>query len=232
MPEPETIAGLGQHAGGAGPLNGRDQVGHAATQDGRQVRDGKIHAQQRGRPQYLTHRPGNEAKAVRDGRRQGARDGTAGQLGGSRVGNGQAGAASQRGDQFGDIERIARGAVSEPQQLVVRPAAGQGRDQLGYRRLGQPGELEAGRVADRPPQRQQVISLRHRPHHPDQQQRRLPHRLRQPAPQRDAGLICPLEIVDDQDRRPLGALLGDERQQLLGQGSRHVRAAIGGELAA
>jgi hypothetical protein len=37
-----------------------------------QVRHGKVHAEQRRRPQDLTHRPGNEAKPARYGRRQGA----------------------------------------------------------------------------------------------------------------------------------------------------------------
>ena len=64
MPEPEGVAGLGQHARGAGVVDGRDQVCHAAAQHDRQVRHGKVHAQQGRRPQYLTHRPGNKAQAV------------------------------------------------------------------------------------------------------------------------------------------------------------------------
>ena len=34
------------------------------------------------------------------------------------------------------------------------------------------------------------------------------------------------------DRRPYGALLGDERQQLLPQGRRHVRAGVAGNFPA
>jgi hypothetical protein len=115
----------------------------------------------------------------------------------------------------------------------LRPACRRpGRHQVGHRRLGEPGELEPGGIVRRSPQRQQVIPLRHRAHHPDQQQRHLPRRPRQPPPQGDAGLVGPLQVVDDQDGRPHRALLGDQRQQLLRQHRRHVRAAVGGDLAA
>ena len=232
MPEPEAVAGLGQHARRACLVDRRDQVRHAAAQHDRQVRHGEIHAEQGRRPQYLPHRRGNEAQAVGYGRRQRAWRGTVGQLGGSLVGNGHAGTAGQRGDQLSQVERVALRPVREPQQLVAGLAAGQGRHQLGHRRLGEPGELEPCSIAHRPPKRQQVVPLWHRAHHPDQQQRHLPHRPRQPSPQRDAGLISPLEIVDDQDRRLHGALLGDEREQLLRQRGRHIRAGVGGDLAA
>ena len=66
MPEPEAAAGLGQHAGRAGLVHGRDQVGHAAAQHDRQVRHGEVHAQQGRRPQHLTHR---RRKRSRGGRR-------------------------------------------------------------------------------------------------------------------------------------------------------------------
>jgi hypothetical protein len=82
------------------------------------------------------------------------------------------------------------------------------------------------------PQRHQVVPPRHRAHHPDQQQRHLRHRPCQPSPQRDAGGIGPLQVVDDQDRGLYRALLGDQRQQLLGQRGGDVHAAIGGHFAA
>ena len=50
MPEPETVTGLGQHAGGACLVDGGDHVRHAPTENCRQVRYGKIHAEQRRRP--------------------------------------------------------------------------------------------------------------------------------------------------------------------------------------
>ena len=68
MPEPEPVTGLGQHAGGAGLVHRREQVGRAPAQDDGQVRDSEIHAEQGRRPQYLPHRPGGEAEAIRDGR--------------------------------------------------------------------------------------------------------------------------------------------------------------------
>ena len=232
MPEPEPAAGLGQHAGGACLVHRRDQVRHAAAQHDAQITDREIRAEQGRGPQHLAHRPVHEAEAVRYGRRQGAWRGTARELGGSGLGDRQTGTPRQRGDKLGDVERVARRPVGQPQQVAAGLAAGQGRHEVGHRRLGQPGELEPGGVARRSPQRHQVIPLGHRAHRPDQQQRHLPRRPRQPSPQGDAGLVGPLQVVDDQDGRPHRALLGDERQQLLRQHRRHVRAAIGGVLTA
>ena len=232
VPEPEAVAGLGQHASGACLVHRRDQVRHAAAEHDRQIGDREVRAEQGRRPQHITHGPGHEAEAVRYGRGQRAWRGTARQLGRSRLGDGQPGAAGQRGDQFGDVERVPRGPVGEPHQAVVGPAAGQGRYQVGHRVAGEPGELEPGSLACHPPQRQQVIALRHRAHHPDQQQRYPLRRLGQPSPQGDAGLVGPLQVIHDQDGRPHRALLGDERQQLLRQHRRHVRATVGGDLAA
>ena len=158
--------------------------------------------------------------------------GTARQRGGARLGDGQAGAAGQRRDQLGDVQRVARRPVGEPQQVAVGLAAGQGCHQAGHRLPGERGELEPGGVAHDPPQRQQVIALGHRAHHPDQQQRHLLRRPRQPAPQGDAGRVGPLQVIDHQDNRPHRALLGDQRQQLFRQRRRHVRAAVGGDLPA
>ena len=50
-------------------------------------------------------------------------------------------------------------------------------------RASERGELDPGSVIRDAPQRQQVVPLRHRAHRPDQQQRHLPRRLRQPPPQ-------------------------------------------------
>ena len=134
VPEPEAVAGLGQHASGACLVHRRDQVRHAAAEHDRQIGDREIRAEQGRRPQHIAHRPGHEAEAVRYGRGQRARRGTARQLGRSRLGDGQPGAAGQRGDQFGDVERVARRPVGEPHQAVVGPAAGQRRYQVGHRR--------------------------------------------------------------------------------------------------
>ena len=232
MPEPEAVAGLGQHASGARLVHRRDQVRHAASEHDRQIGDREIRAEQGRRPQHVAHRAGHEAEAVRYGRGQRARRGTARQLGRACLGDGQPGAAGQRGDQLGDVERVPRRAVGEPQQVAVGPAAGQGSHKVGHRRVGEPGELEPGGVARHPAQRQQVIPLRHRAHRPDQQQRHPPRRLGQPPPQGDAGLVGPLQVIDNQDGGAHLALLGDERQQLLRQHRRHVRAAVGGDLAA
>ena len=104
--------------------------------------------------------------------------------------------------------------------------------QLSHCRLGEPGELQPGRIARYTAQRQHVVPLRHRARDPDKQQRHLLHRSRQPAPQDNAGLIGPLQVVDDQDGRPDRALLGDQSQQLLRQYGGYVRAAVDADLAA
>ena len=137
------------------------------------------------------------------------------------LGDGQAGAAGQRGDELGDVQRVARRPVRQLQQPVIGPAARQRRHQVGHRRPGQPVQLQARSVVHRPAQRQQVLPQR-RPHHPDQQQRHLPGRPGQPSPQRDAGRIRPLQVIDHQHDRAHRALLGHQRQQLLGQHRRHV----------
>ena len=98
------------------------------------------------------------------------------------AGDGQPGAARERGDQFCDIQRVARGPAGQLQQVVAGFAAGQGRYQLGHRLIGEPGELEPGPLPRRTPQCQQVFALRHRAHHPGQQERHLVHRPCQPRP--------------------------------------------------
>ena len=232
MPEPQPAAGLGQHAGRAGLIHRRDQVGHAPAQHDGQIGDGELHTQQGRGLQDLPGRPGHEAHAVGDGRGQGAGRRIARQLDGARVGDGQAGAAGQRGHQLGEVERVARRAVGQPQQIRVRFAARQGRDQVHRGRVGERGQLEPVRVRYPPPQRQQVLAQGDRAHHPDQEQRHLPRRPGQPSPQGDADRVGPLQVVDDQDGRPGRALLGHQGQQLLGQGRRDVRAAVGRDLTA
>jgi hypothetical protein len=54
----------------------------------------------------------------------------------------------------------------------------------------------------------------------------------QPSPQGDTSLIGPLEVIYDKDGWPCSALFGDERQELLPQCPRDVRAAVSGDLAA
>ena len=89
MTEPEAVAGLGQHASGARLVDRRDQVRHAAAEHDGQVGDREVRAEQRRRPQYLAHRPGDKSEPVGYGRGQGARRGTARELGGARLGDGQ-----------------------------------------------------------------------------------------------------------------------------------------------
>ena len=99
-----------------------------------------------------------------------------------RVGDGHAGAAGQRRDQLGDVQRVARRAVGEPQQLVVGRAADQAATSSATAASVSPVSCSRARVADRPAQRQQVIPLRHRAHRPDQQQRQLPRRASPAGP--------------------------------------------------
>ena len=232
MPEAQAVGGLGQHADGTCLVHRRHQVRHVTAQHDGQIGDREVRAEQGRRPQDVPYRTGHEAEPIRYRRGQGARRGAAGQLGGTRLGDGQAGATGQRGDQLGDVERVARRPAGQPQQVVIRLAAGQRGHEVGHRCPGQPGELEPGGVVGHPSQRQHVVPLRDRPRHADQQQRRLPRRPGQPPPQGDAGLVGPLQVVHDQDGRPHRALLGDEGEQLLGQHRWHVGAAAGRDLAA
>ena len=174
MAEPQAVAGLGQYADRACLVHRGDQVRHAPAEHDGQIGDREVRAEQGRRAQDLAYRPGHETEAISDGRGQGARRRTAGQFGASRLGDGQAGAAGQRGDQFGDVERVARRSVGELEQVVIGPAAGQGRHELGHGCLGKLGELEPGGIVDHAPQGQHVIAVRHRPGHADQQQRYLP----------------------------------------------------------
>ena len=231
VPEPQAGTRLGQHPGGAGLVEGRYQVRHATVQHDREVRHGEVDAKQGCRSQHLAHGCGDEAQAVRDRRRQRSWRGTVFQHRGPGSGHRHARTAGQRVDQFDDVERVARRAVGQPQQPVIRFAADTAGDQFGHRRPVEAGEPQPRGAARHPAQRKQVVPLRHRPHHPDQQQRRLLYRPRQPPPQGDARLVGPLQIVHHQHRRLNGALLGDQRQQLLRQRRRHIRAPVSGCLA-
>ena len=179
MPKSQTDAGFGQHPGGARLLHRRDQLRHPPAQHDRQVSDRELHPEQHRRLQHGAHRPGHEAEAVGDRGRQRAGRGTAGQRGGT-PGNGQASAAGQRRDQLGDVERVTRGTLGQLQHGAVRLAPGQRRDQAGHRLTRQRAQPQPPGLTYHAPQRQQVIALRHRAHHPDQQQRHLPRRPRQP----------------------------------------------------
>ena len=79
----------------------------------------------------------------------------------------------ERGQHLGEVERIARRAGREPQQPGVRPAAGQRPDELGHGRLGERAELDAMCVVHRAAQREEVLPLRYRAGHADEQQRHL-----------------------------------------------------------
>ena len=72
------------------------------------------------------------------------------------------GASGQRGAQLSDIQRVACRPARQPQQVAAGAAAGQRGYQVGHRRLAERGQLQPGHAARRPPQRQQLVPLRHR----------------------------------------------------------------------
>ena len=246
VPEAKAVTRFGEHARDARLVDSREQVRQAAAEHDRQVGDLEVHAEQRRSPQHVAHRAGDETKAVRDHRGQGAGD-RAGN-GAARLGAGevspagercrarwrqrQVRTAHQRGDKLGEVERVARRSFGQPEKAAVRPAAGQHSHEVRHRRLGEPRQLDPAVVAREAVQREQVIPVRDRARRPDEQQRSLARRLRQPAPERDARRVGPLQVIDDQDDRPHGAFFRDEREQLLGQSRGHVRAPVGGDLAA
>ena len=210
----------------------RDQVGHAAAEHDGQVGHGEVHAEQGGGPQHLPHRAGHEAEPVGDGRGQGARGRAAGQLGGARAGHGQAGAAVQRRDQLGQVERVARGAVGEAQQAGVRPAAGQRGDQLVHVPVGQAGELEAGgtrRACSAGPAGRPAAA-------PGASCRSAAAAAcgADRARRRHSATVAGSAHWRSSTTRTVGEVAHcsrDQGEQLLGQRSRDVRAAVGGELA-
>lgn len=113
-----------------------------------------------GRPRRAPHAPRPaQAEPVRDRRRQRLRGLSAGQLSCSRVGNGQARAAGQGLHQFGEVQRVARGAVREIHELIVGLAPCQGLDQLGYGPLGKPAQVEALGQVGGMPEGEQVLPV-------------------------------------------------------------------------
>ena len=74
VPEAKTAARFGEHAGHARLVDRREQVRQAAAEHDRQVGDLEVHAEQRRGPQHVAYRAGDETKAVRDHRGQGAGD--------------------------------------------------------------------------------------------------------------------------------------------------------------
>jgi len=120
MAEPEAVAVFGQYAGGAGFVHRLDQVWNLSAQDDREVCDGEVHAEKSRCADYITDGSGNEAEAVSYSRGEGARGGiTRCYFGGACLGDGQAVAALQSRNQFGEVERITRGTDSEPQEIAV-----------------------------------------------------------------------------------------------------------------
>ncbi len=175
MPESEVAARLGQDAGGTRLVESMNQIGDPASKDGRQVRHGEVHAEQRRCLQDLAHLARDEAQAVGNGRRQGVWCGGARQLGRASVVDCEAAVTLKRRDQFRNVQRIASRAVGQPQQLVVGQTARQGRDQRCYRAFGQSAEPEVNHFRVGALERTQVIAPRHRPHRGDEHQRNLPH---------------------------------------------------------
>ena len=157
MPESQAGAGLGEHAGGAGLVDGREQVRHATVQHDRQVRHGEVDPKQGGRTQHLTHGCGHEAQPVRDRRRQRGGRGTVGQHGGSSTGHPHTRTAGQRVHQFDHVERVPSCPVGQPQQLVIGFAADTGGDQFGHCHTVEAGQPQPQRAVGHPAQRQQVI---------------------------------------------------------------------------
>jgi hypothetical protein len=111
-------------------------------------------------------------------------------------------------------------------------AAGEFRDQIRDRRLGERGQLNAGLGIDGPAQGKEVLAMRDWPGQPDKQQRHLAGSPGEPPPELDAGRVRPLEVIDDQGDRPRRGLVDGQRDELLGEHRGHVGAPIGGDLAA
>ncbi len=88
------------------------------------------------------------------------------------------------------------------------------------------------RVLYRTAQREEVVPLRYRAGHADEQQRHLMRGPGQPSPELDGGRVGPVQVVDHQHDGPRGGLVDGERDELLGEQRGHVGTAVGGDLAA
>src|ERR1700677_1440732 len=124
MAEPEAVAAFGQYAGSAGFVHRLDQVWNFPAQYDRECGDGEVHAEKGRCADYITDGSSNEAEAVSYSRGERTRGGiTRCYFGSACFGDGQTITALQSRDQFGEVERIACGTVSEPQEIAVGLAA-------------------------------------------------------------------------------------------------------------
>ena len=227
VPEGQAIAGFDQHASRAGLVHRRDQLDHAPAEHGGQVRHREVDAEQGGGAEHLAHPAGHEAEPVGDGLGQRVRRRVAGQLGDPasvmvrpalRV------SASISSVTYSGLP-AAPSASSSSSPAGLPPASAV--DQVGHRRPVRPSSCSAGGQFGGVPEREQVLALGYRPHHADQQQRPVPGRPGQPLPQADAGLIRPLEVIDDQNGGLGGTQFVDQGEQLFGQRGGHVLATPG-----
>ena len=199
VPEREADAGIGQHPHRPGLVERGDQGGDGPAEHRGQVGDPELHSEQRRRAEHLPRRRGDEAEPVRDGAGQRVGHGAVRELGGARRRDRDAARPCERGQHLGEVERIARRPGGEAEQPGVRSAAGQRADELGHRGLRERAELDPMRIVYRAPQREQVLSLRYRAGHADEQQRHLVRGPGEPAPELDGGRVCPVQVVDHQD---------------------------------
>ena len=84
--ERQAVDGIGQHAGRAGLVERRHQVGHGPAEHGGQIGDRELHAEQRGGAEHLPGRCGDESEPVSDNPRQRVRHGCRWRAGRCRTG--------------------------------------------------------------------------------------------------------------------------------------------------
>jgi hypothetical protein len=116
-----------------------------------------------------------------------------------------------------------RDGLSQPRS---RRTAGEPFHKAGHRLDGERAEREHGRAAalHAPAQPGHRRPDRHRPAGADQQQRDLVDRQAEPVPGEQAGLVCPLQVVEGEDERSDRAQPVDHDQEPLHRGWHHVGA--------
>ena len=121
--EGQAAARVGEHPGCAGLVERGDEGGDSSAEDGGQVGDGELHAEQRGGAEHFPGGRGDEAEPVRDRAREGVGHGAGRELRGAAGGDRDAAGAGERSEHLGEVQRVAGRAGGEIQQPGVRSAA-------------------------------------------------------------------------------------------------------------
>ena len=126
VPLPELV----EHSGGTCLVNIQHHIGYGRAEYGREVRDCEFNTEQCGCSQHVPGCGGDEIQPVRDGGGQRIGHCLGGELRGASRGDRDAAGTAQGGEQLGQVERVACGALCETKQPGVRLTARELPDKL------------------------------------------------------------------------------------------------------